>query len=209
MTIRIVKNSLSLLVFKNAKYPNLVYDFKCIISIGTSWPSKGLEMRVYDTMNKEVGYSYFRNPFFTSAELIIHFKEGEVLHKVETRSIGSRRDFTFKFKVEDNNYFFSTHRWHHRSLFINNEQVAKFNFDYFKHTDSEVPTITANNDVNVILLVCLQLFDLISVDEDGDMTAIRSSIGNLSGSNPPLNGKWMPKEYRPLPPGYTRRKQKK
>ncbi len=206
MTIRIVENNLTLLVFKNAKHPKLIYDLKCVVSGGNNWFSKGYEMRIYNNINKELGYLYFRNRLFKRAELTIHFKDGEVLHKIEPTFIGSRRDFTCRFEIEKNNYFFSTHRWHHRSLFKNNEQVAKFDLEYFKHTDSEVLTITANNDENMILLVCLQLFNLIGIDEYGSMAFTRSNIGNLTGSNPPLNGKWMPKDYKLLPVGYTRKK---
>jgi hypothetical protein len=192
MTIHIDQCGGLFYVYKNLKTKEQPFDYFCQGNTGWQWAWDGDELTIYESSKKEIGYIYFKRRIFKPSEFNFHFKIDGKTTIVEPRLIRNFKDWVFEFEIDGRQYKFSTHRHHAKSLFIDGKQVAAFDKDYFHFFQRDTYTIYADNDVNIIILICLATFDGISGTADN--ATVNIDLGNLLGSKPPEDGKWRPKK---------------
>ncbi|MBS1635172.1 MAG: hypothetical protein JST26_04560 [Bacteroidetes bacterium] len=192
MTIQIDQRGGIFYVYKNYKTKGQPFDYVCQVATGWRWAWAGDELTIYDTQKNEVGYLYFKRRVFQKSEFYFHFKQNDKTIKIEPTILKSFKDWVFKFQLEGNEYIFSTHKSHYKSLFKNGQQVAQFDKNYFHFFNRDTFIILANDDIDVLLLIILATFN--SLNDTNDGATFNIDLGNIFGSTPPEEGKWKPRK---------------
>lgn len=97
----------------------------------------------------------------------------------------------FRFKINGSQYDLYTHYGHKKSLFKDNEQVAKFDKAIFNWGERDSGFVIANKDENKMLL--LGLFLMIDMGERND-AEVSFDLGNLIPGVRPWDNRWLPKK---------------
>ena len=147
-------------------------------------------MIIYDKQKNEIGYLYFKQRLFRKSELYFHFKQNNNTLRIQPVIIKSFKDWIIEFQLDKENYRFSTHKNHFKSLFKNGRQVAQFDKGYFHFFNRDSFNIIADDNIVILLLVVLATFNYLK-DTNGGET-FNMDFGNVLGSIPPQEGKWQP-----------------
>ena len=190
MTIQIDQRGGLFYVYKDFKSKGQEFDYVCQVRGGWQWAWTADELTIYDKQKNEVGYLYFKRRLFRKSDFHFHFKQNTKTIRIEPITIKSFKDWIFDFQLDKDNYRFSTHKNHYKSLFKDGRQVAQFNKDYFHFFNRDSLNIIADDNIDILLLVILATFNYLN-DTNGGAT-FNVDFGNITGSTPPSDGKWRP-----------------
>lgn len=193
MNVRIDRRGGIFYIYKNYKVKGQSFDYVAQVAAGWRWAWKEDELTVYDNQKREAGYLYFKRRIFRPSSFYFHLKDGDRQMMIEPAEAKSFRDFIFDFEYDGASYKFSTHRAHHKSLFRNGTQVAAFDKQFFHFLNRDTYVIFSEDDVPLVMLVCLSLFDQLNKEDDSTFTI---DLGNILGSNPPDKGQWKPSSMK-------------
>ena len=176
----------------------IIYEDKNSSSVFNGyWKRKwkiGLHSRILNLQNEEllfvsIGKSNSKWWWIGPPRLYI-LKITDLDQEIYVESVNIWRGH-FRFEFNGAQYDFYSHFGHKKSLYRNDEQVAKFDKAMFNWGERDRGFIIANGDENKMLL--LGLFLMIDMGEQND-AEVSMDFGNLLSGVKQWDDRWMPKQ---------------
>lgn len=149
-----------------------------------------LHSKIFDSEKRELAtITLTKAPFFwrlnkTIYQIQIHNEN----IKIEVKAINAYRGH-WGFKLNQNRYDFYFHFGHKKSLFKDNQQVAKYDKGAVHMWANDSAFIVANNDESKLLLLALFLTFDMGQSMNGDVNV---DLGNLTGGVKEFDNNWYP-----------------
>ena len=150
----------------------------------------GKEAKIFSPDKNELAYIYYKQKYLSSSELLITIDNVDTKLELRPKYVLSWNDPKWTFQFDNALFELKQHKRNDRSLFRNNIQVASFTKERVSFFERDVYQIYANSDENIILLICLAIFD--DIGRYGDNETATSNYGSIHGSKVPMAGKWRP-----------------
>lgn len=150
----------------------------------------GLHSKIFDKEKQElVTVTLTKAPAFwrmNKTTYQIHLHKENLF--IDVKAINAYKGH-WTFELNGNRYDFYFHYGHKKSLYKNDNQVAKFDRGVVHMWSNDSGFIIANNDENKLLLLAILLTFDMSESMDGD---VNIDLGNLTGGVREFNKYWQP-----------------